>query len=162
MKKTSWVVFRDDSFHSAVNLLTVGFGVLEGWTSPSIALLTSNETPLASGKITMDEASWVASLLHVGALLGNIFFGYVTNNFGRKLPLMCIAIPMIVISLVYKVFHIILITSFLFSRYVGCSFGLEKMCTIYTRRDFWVDSSVEVVIWLCRFFSGKISFTSPC
>lgn len=80
-------------------MLTVGFGVLEGWTSPSIALLTSDETPLASGKMSMNEASWVASLLHVGALFGNIFFGYVTNYFGRKLPLMFIAVPMIVCDL---------------------------------------------------------------
>lgn len=68
-----------------------------GWTSPSIALLTSDQTPLASEMISKDEASWIASLLHVGAFLGSLFFGFVTNNFGRKLPLMIIAIPMIVI-----------------------------------------------------------------
>lgn len=48
------------------------------------------------GKITMEEASWVTSLLSVGALICNIFFGYITNNFGRKIPLLIIAVPTIV------------------------------------------------------------------
>ncbi|XP_055302942.1 facilitated trehalose transporter Tret1-like [Sitodiplosis mosellana] len=79
-----------------VNLLSVGYGVTCGWASPNIILLTTNETPLPSGKITMDEASWIASLLCVGGLIGNIFFGYITNRFGRKLPLIFISIPTVI------------------------------------------------------------------
>lgn len=72
------------------------FNFTISWASPSIILLTSDETPLPSGKITMDEASWIASLLCIGGLIGNIFFGYITNRFGRKLPLIVIAIPTVV------------------------------------------------------------------
>lgn len=67
----------------------------EGWTSPSIFLLETDETPLPSGKITVEEASWIASLLSIGCLFGNVF-GYVTNKFGRKVTLIFISIPTIV------------------------------------------------------------------
>lgn len=71
-------------------------GVSCGWSSVCAILLTSDETPLESGKITMDEASWIASLLCVGGLPGNVFCGIVTNKYGRKKPLIFIAIPTIV------------------------------------------------------------------
>lgn len=59
-------------------------------------LLTSNDTPLPSGAITMDQASWITSLLSIGALFSNIVFGFLANNFGRKILLLLIGIPMIV------------------------------------------------------------------
>lgn len=58
-------------------------------------LLMSDETPL-SHKIDWDEATWIASLLSIGSMFGNIFFGYITNKFGRKIPLIVTAIPTIV------------------------------------------------------------------
>lgn len=50
----------------------------------------------------MDEASWMNAQLALGALTGNIFFGYITNSFGRKVPLMIMAVPMIVSSISYS------------------------------------------------------------
>lgn len=79
-----------------MNLLTVSYGVTLGWPSAAILLLTSDESPLPSGKITLDEASWIASLLGIGALFGNLFFGFIIGKLGRKLPLMLLAIPTIV------------------------------------------------------------------
>lgn len=84
-----------------VNLLTMAFGFMEGWVSPSIILLTSNETPFPSGPITMEEASWVACLMPLGCLFGNICFGYITNKFGRKLPLILITVPIIVSKFIH-------------------------------------------------------------
>lgn len=43
----------------------------------------------------MHEASWIASLLAIGGLIGNMCFGYVASKFGRKLPLLSLSIPMI-------------------------------------------------------------------
>lgn len=77
-------------------MLTMGFGVTLGWSSPSIIILKSNESPLPSGKITTEESSWIASLLCLGCLIGNVFFGYITSKFGRKTPLMFMTIPIIV------------------------------------------------------------------
>lgn len=82
-------------FGFTVNLATIGFGLFEGWSSPSVLLLTSAKTPLPR-IISMEEASWVASLQCVGCLLGNITFGYIINRFGRRLPLIVIAFPLAV------------------------------------------------------------------
>lgn len=79
-----------------VNLFIVAFGILEGWSSPMNVLLMRDESPLPSGKISMEEATWITSLLQVGALICNFVFGYISNNFGRKIPLLLISIPMIV------------------------------------------------------------------
>lgn len=79
-----------------VNLFIVAFGILEGWSSPMNVLLMRDESPLPSGKISMEEATWITSLLQVGALICNFVFGYISNNFGRKIPLLVISIPMIV------------------------------------------------------------------
>lgn len=38
-------------------------------------------------------------LLVLGGLLGNIFFGFITTSFGRRLPLILISIPVIVGSI---------------------------------------------------------------
>lgn len=40
---------------SKVNLLMVTHGICGGWTSPTIQLLTSDNSPLESGKITMKK-----------------------------------------------------------------------------------------------------------
>lgn len=77
-------------------MLLIGYGITCGWSSPSIILLTSDDTPLPSGKVSMDEASWIASFLCLGGLIGNIFFGFITKAFGRKVPLIVIGIPTIV------------------------------------------------------------------
>lgn len=79
-----------------MSLLSATFGYACGWASPSINLLTSDESPLPSGRITMEEASWISSSLSIGGLFGNIFYGFITNAFGRKSPLILIAIPTIV------------------------------------------------------------------
>lgn len=63
--------------------------------------MMSNETPL-SHIITMDEATSIASLLGIGCMFGNIFFGYITNKFGRKIPLIITTIPTIVSEFVFQ------------------------------------------------------------
>lgn len=77
-------------------ILSVSYGAVIGWSSPTIDLLMSDETPLPSGKITMEQGSWIASLLAIGSIFGNLIIGFVTNKFGRKLALILISVPMIV------------------------------------------------------------------
>lgn len=43
----------------------------------------------------MAEASWIASILAIGCLMGNLPYGFAMNRFGRKWPLICLAMPMI-------------------------------------------------------------------
>lgn len=93
-----------------MNLLTLSYGITCGWPSPNILILTSDETPLPSGKITIDEASWIASLTCLGSIVGNIVFGYLTGKFGRKNPLIFLTIPTVIswllIWFAQNVFHL--------------------------------------------------------
>lgn len=59
-------------------------------------LLISNDTPLPSGKMSVEEASWMTALLSVGAVISNIVFGFIVKKFGRKIPLFSLGIPMII------------------------------------------------------------------
>lgn len=78
----------------AVNLLLICYGVQIGWPSPNLLLLASDESPI--GKITKDEASTIASIQCVGGLISNIFVGYISAKFGRKIALFSMAVPTIV------------------------------------------------------------------
>lgn len=77
-------------------MLSVCHGIAAGWASPNLLLLLSDKTPLPTGKISMDDASWIAALMCVGGFFGNIFFGFITNHFGRKGPLLVLTMPAIV------------------------------------------------------------------
>lgn len=81
---------------SIVSLLGTVYGIVVGWSSPSILLLTSDQSPLSSGKITLEQASWVTSLKSLGFLFTSPVCGIVANKFGRKWPLFYISIPSIV------------------------------------------------------------------
>lgn len=80
----------------AGNIITVGYGAVCGWPSASFLILLSDESPLASGPLTIGQASWVSSIMCIGGFVGNIFFGWFTDKYGRKLPLIIIAIPQLV------------------------------------------------------------------
>lgn len=71
-------------------------GINLGWTSPSIILLTSDESPLPTGQITIGEVSWIASLVFAGSLMGGIFWGFIANIYGRKKPLILSSVPTVV------------------------------------------------------------------
>lgn len=88
-------------FPFIVLLMAIVNGVIVCWCSTCFDLLISDESPLPSGKLTVDQASWVASLLQIGGLIGNSYFGYITNNFGRKWPLLFTTIPMILSTLLF-------------------------------------------------------------
>lgn len=72
------------------------FGIMNGWSSPAIFVLTSNESPLPTGKITAEQASWIASLKSLGMVFGSLFIGFIVKKYGRKWPLMTLPIQAIV------------------------------------------------------------------
>lgn len=59
-------------------------------------LWITDETPLPSGKLSVFEASLVTSLLCIGSLFGNFLFVSLSAKFGRRIPLLFLAIPQIV------------------------------------------------------------------
>lgn len=79
-----------------MSLLGIGYGLTCGWPSPTILLLTSDDSPLPTGKTTLEEASWIVSIKAIGNLLGGATFGFIAKKFGRKWPLIFLSIILIV------------------------------------------------------------------
>lgn len=71
-----------------------GFGV--GWLSSALPVLTSKDTPLKSGPLTLDEISWLGGVYPLGALFGDVLFSVLLNCMGRRSSMMALALPNIV------------------------------------------------------------------
>ncbi|KAJ8920263.1 hypothetical protein NQ315_011924 [Exocentrus adspersus] len=102
-----------------VDLLATSGDVTLSWTSPVFPKLHSNDTtanPLGEA-ITDDEDAWIGSLVTIGAMIGPLPAGFVSEKFGRKIGLLSLAIPHI-ISLFSMAFahHVVL---FYVGRFLG-------------------------------------------
>ncbi|XP_012531347.1 facilitated trehalose transporter Tret1 [Monomorium pharaonis] len=73
-----------------VNLLQLQMGLIAIWSSPYIAYLTSPESHIP---MTMDEASWVVSLLNLGRLIGAISGSVAVNYLGTKTTVFVTSLP---------------------------------------------------------------------
>jgi MFS family permease len=83
----------------SVNIIAVGVGASIGWASPSLPFLQSDETIL-SEPLSSEEASWVGSLLALGALFGTLLFGWLSETIGRFWATLLTAIPQLVRELI--------------------------------------------------------------
>lgn len=82
-----------------MNLLSISYGMSIAWSSSSILILKSFETPLNNGIPMSDtQISWITSLLGLGGLVGSILAGSLADIFGRKKTLLALAIPQLVRS----------------------------------------------------------------
>ncbi|KAL6261495.1 hypothetical protein P5V15_006584 [Pogonomyrmex californicus] len=82
----------------AGNLGMLSIGQFIGWASPSLPLLIvkdSNNTK-SFVHLTLEEASWVVSLLTLGATIGCILCVFMVNIFGRKKTMLLMAVPEII------------------------------------------------------------------
>ncbi|XP_011170953.1 facilitated trehalose transporter Tret1 [Solenopsis invicta] len=73
-----------------VNLLQLQMGLIEVWSSPYIAYLTSPESHIP---MTIDEASWVVSLLNLGRLIGAVSGPVAINYLGTKTTVFVTSLP---------------------------------------------------------------------
>lgn len=80
-------------YSNLVLLLGTVLGLCIGWPSPALLVLTSDQSPLPTGKITTEESSWIASLKSIGALVAFPICGFIANKFGRKWPIVLLSIP---------------------------------------------------------------------
>ncbi|XP_055641728.1 facilitated trehalose transporter Tret1-like [Toxorhynchites rutilus septentrionalis] len=78
-----------------VNIISLAQGTAIGWLSPFLPLLISTDSPLSTGPVTDIEATWIASLLCVGAVFGTLLFGWSADKYGRKFSLCIAALPLI-------------------------------------------------------------------
>ncbi|KAJ8875362.1 hypothetical protein PR048_023257 [Dryococelus australis] len=69
-----------------VNMTSFVYGVAIGWPSPTIPLLQSADNPVGGGApMTVSSASWLGSLLNVGALAATPVYAYFCDEGSRKM-----------------------------------------------------------------------------
>lgn len=90
------VIYKWIRFLLVGNIISFSFGTVLAFTTCSYMLWTTDATPLPSGKLSVVEASLVTSLMCIGCLIGNFVFISLTAQYGRKIPLMFLAIPQLV------------------------------------------------------------------
>lgn len=106
-------------FSFTVNLLATSGDVTLTWTSPVYPKLYSNDSSInpIGRPITTDEDGWLGSLVNIGAMIGPFPFSFIAERFGRKVGLLCIAIPHIASYLTMAFAQNIYI--FYFARIIG-------------------------------------------
>lgn len=77
----------------------VGFGCGLGWLSMALPLLRSDKSPLETGKISVTDMSWIGSVISLGAIFGNCFFGLIVTIFGTRHTIFMIGFPQLVRSI---------------------------------------------------------------
>lgn len=80
----------------AGNILTFSQGCNIGWYSPALPVINSVPSTLIDGPISHDMAGVIGSLLAVGAIFGNLFFGFLANWIGYRRSMLLSAIPIFV------------------------------------------------------------------
>ncbi|KAH8262834.1 hypothetical protein KR044_000805 [Drosophila immigrans] len=75
-----------------VNIITFGHGVGVGWLSPTLTKIQSPDSPL-SFQVTIDEISWLGSMLGLGSLCGNLTIAFLLERMGRKFCIYLLAVP---------------------------------------------------------------------
>lgn len=56
----------------------------------------SDNCPLPSGRVPIEEIAWAASIIGIGGLFGTVAVGWIADRVGRKNSLLAMAIPQIV------------------------------------------------------------------
>ncbi len=123
-------ISKFELFDYLVNILQIGLGAVLGWTSAGLLVLESEDSPLPSGPITVVEKSLVSALMFLGGVLGCIFFGWASNKYGRKYPLMGAAFPQLVNIIVLCLSRISIQRTLIFSR---CHFIFCYVFKLYSR-----------------------------
>ncbi|XP_065212241.1 facilitated trehalose transporter Tret1-like [Planococcus citri] len=80
------------------SIISFSSGCVGGWSSPATPKLLSGNASDLGGirRLTIEEVSWVGSLINLGAFFGSIPAGYLSFRWGRKKCLLSLAVPIIV------------------------------------------------------------------
>ncbi|XP_069690031.1 facilitated trehalose transporter Tret1-like isoform X2 [Periplaneta americana] len=68
-------------------------GTVLAWTSPVLPELQAANSTLP---VTLEEGSWIGSLLAVGAIAGSLPAGYLADRFGRKIVICATSAPFLI------------------------------------------------------------------
>lgn len=76
-----------------VNLVTFCQGFSLGWVTPTLQILQSENSPLESGPITLEETILLGVLPAVGGLAGTLLFSILSNYLGRIVSISLLIFP---------------------------------------------------------------------
>ncbi|XP_023314199.1 facilitated trehalose transporter Tret1-like [Trichogramma pretiosum] len=77
---------------AGVNLLLIHIGVMGAWTSPTLAKLAESDSPI---KLSVEQASWVASFLNLTRCFGGIIGPVCVNYLGSKKSILITLCPIL-------------------------------------------------------------------
>ncbi|XP_015117611.1 facilitated trehalose transporter Tret1 [Diachasma alloeum] len=76
-----------------INLSSLSYGMILGWSSPMAPLLQSSKTPIGTAPMTNEQMSWMNGILCIGALAVLPFCSTLAERLGRKITGCIIAVP---------------------------------------------------------------------
>ncbi|EDW84920.1 uncharacterized protein Dwil_GK12884 [Drosophila willistoni] len=74
------------------DLIAISHGISIGWFSPTLRKLQSPDSPV-NFELTLNEISWVGSLVAMGSGITNIIFGLLLDRLGNRVCLLLLAFP---------------------------------------------------------------------
>lgn len=66
---------------------------MNGWLSPSLPILLSENTPLKTGPLTNEQLSWIGSISVLAGIFGTFIFGFIITFIGCKRAMLLLSIP---------------------------------------------------------------------
>lgn len=96
LKKNVFLVLVSDIYLRSANLIGFCHGTTIGWCAPTIWLLLTEHSPLTSGTVSVNESSWIGSVLYLGSIIGNCLFSIISKYFGAKIAMSLLALPNLV------------------------------------------------------------------
>lgn len=97
------------------------------WSSPEIPLLSNSSTTPLDHALNPDEATWVSSLVTLGAAFGSFLFTCLADRMGRKYTLLSAGVPFLVCYLILafgKMVELFYCARFIMGLTVGGVFSL--------------------------------------
>lgn len=86
-------------------MCAISYGGLIGWLSPSLLILISDHTPIVTGPINTQQASWLGSISYLGGFFGTFLFLVIIKLLGRKVAFCILAVPYFVRTENYSTTH---------------------------------------------------------
>ncbi|XP_043462001.1 uncharacterized protein LOC122498373 [Leptopilina heterotoma] len=74
------------------SITSAGYGSMNSWTSPALPFLKSGKSNLS---LNNEEITWIAPLLPIGIIIGNLLNPIFIDRLGRKWTLLLFALPQI-------------------------------------------------------------------
>lgn len=79
----------------------VGMGTFRDWSETQYQIYLHRSQYADYNPQQYRPIAWPMSLFLFGAIIGSIFFGFITMKFGRKIPLLSVSVPLIVSKLMF-------------------------------------------------------------